>query len=206
MSLMILGFAFKDTKGSRDNVETKTIELSNFQHVSIEKGCSLSVQNSEESKFSYISSKDSILIKPLFKIENDTLFLSSTKNNMKYNGVVLYLPNIQSITGENCRISLREMDQEFLHINTKGTKVDIHQTTNIKKYELNLKQSSNLYCWNNFKGEELLLNIENSKLNLRGQHKLSKIKGQATNHSNIQLPHSKSYQLEFDESSNLRIY
>lgn len=209
LSLMIMGFAFNDAKYSRRNkitIETKTLELPHFQHVSIGENCRVSIQNAQESKLSYLNQKNAAVIEPIFKIENDTLFLISTKNNMQYNGVTLSSSYIQSITGKNCNISIKNMKQEFLYISTNGTIINIKNKVEIEKYELTLKQSSDFHCWNNFKGDELTIDLQNSKLRVRSQHKLSKIKGLATNHSYLELPAAKSYQLNVDENSQLRIY
>lgn len=206
LGFLIVGFAFNSKEINKKNVETKTQTLAQFKHVSIGEGCRVSIQNYQESKLTYISSKDSVLIKPVYEIKNDTLFINSTKNNMRYSGVVLYSNNITSITGKSCDVNLREMNQEALDINTYNTRIDIDSKTRIKRYNISLKQSSKLNCWNNFKGEELLFDAEKSTLNLRSQHRFNKIKGKATNYSKLQLPEAKSYELDMDDNSTLKIY
>ncbi len=209
LSLLIVSFAFNDGKYSswnKNNIETKTQDLEHFEHVFIGKGCKVLIQNTQKPELSYSHLKALKLIESVFKIKNDTLFVISTKGNFQHNAVTFSSSNILSITTENCYIILDNMTQEALRIDASGTVIDIRDDTKIKKYELTLKQSSDFRCWNDFKGDELSIDMQNSKLYINTEHKLSKIKGQISNHSEIHLPASKNYQLDVDENSKLQIY
>lgn len=204
-----MGFAFNGKKYESkhsSNIETRIVELSNFKHISISENCKVSIQNATERKLSYSNRKDSSLIEPIFKIENDTLFIISTKTNVRYNRVTLSGLNITSITGKNGNIRIDNMEQDALRVVASKCNIDIQAKAKIKKYDLLLKQSSDFSCWNNSHSDEIKMNVQNSKLRMRAKHKLTSIKGVVTNNSYIELPAAKSYLLDVDENSQLRIY
>lgn len=207
LSLMIMGFAFRNKKYEDSNIEkeTKEIDLDNFSHMNIsQEGCDVILGSNEKNELTYIHNLKDSIIAPKYEIRNDTLFILSTKNNLN-DEIRVKVKDIKSIICCKSELSIREFIQDSVKIEANLSKVYIKKDSEISFVDIELKNSSNLYG-SNYNGSSFKLNIDNSKFEISADKKLDLVEGIVAKSSSVRLPKVLKIDIDSDETSEVKMY
>lgn len=204
ISLMVMGFMYKDTnKLKKDDIKTVNTSLGSFSHIVVSDNCRVNLSSNTSYSVSYSLLKGAVN-KPVYNINNDTLFIKSTKTNF-HSSIIVYVNNLVSISGVNCNITLHKFKQEALSFDVKKTEIRFNNNVNIQNLDITLSESSWLNGWS-FKAQNLILNTSNSKFQGSVNGKLKSLDANITKNSEVRLLKSLHYNLNVDSSSSVKLY
>ena len=206
LSLMILGFIYKDEKRTRDNEKHNAInhlELKDFSHISTAPGCKLNIYSAEKPGLSYYADEDNP--KPVYEIKNDTLFIISTEAS-KHEAVKLNTRNLKTIEANNSTLYLSGLNLDTLSISLKKTNLRFgNKHASIQYLNLQVKDHSDVSIWNFYDGE-IKMDIENSHCSMYSNSKVKKVSGKIGKNSKVTLPITRRLDLDIDPSSSVKKY
>lgn len=206
-SLMIMGFMFKNKEYNNfrpENLISESIPLEGFSHIVSEPNCRIELKSGDANQLNYASLADKEIVKPIFNLKDDTLFITTTRTNMN-NDVQITVQQIKTITGCNNNLTLRDFSQDSIKVILNGTEISLQQNTSIGKLELSLKSQSRCNGWN-CQITNLNLTSDNSKFEASIQNRLESVKVDIANHSEVRLPKSLNYNLNLDKTSKVKVY
>lgn len=207
ISLLIMGFAFKNKKYgdyNAENIKIESVTLDAFKHIHANENCRITVKSGTSNELKYTSFLNKAIIKPDFRIVRDTLFVETTKTNLN-NNIELVVQHLETITGNNCNYSLREFSQSRLSVDIKKSNISFYDSSSVVNLKMFLYEQSKC-TGREFKVDSLMLQSKNSKFEARLQNKLGLIEGIITDKSDVRLPAALKYTLEVDQSSTIKIY
>jgi len=208
LSLMFFGFIHKDKKNFNENgdkYETKKIELESFSHVYAEAGCKLNIYSAEKPSFSYLVEKEKENNKPVYEIKNDTLFIISTGTS-NHGVLKLMTHNLKTIKANKSKLHLASIKLDTLSVSLMKTDLRfINKEVSILYLDLQLSDQSDVKAWN-FNGNEVKMDIENSRCQMSSNSKLRKISGKIGGNSDVRLPKTGRLDLDIDESSSVTMH
>jgi hypothetical protein len=203
---MIAGFAFnnKDLESTGEiPYKKEVITISSVKHIVLSEDCNVDLLSDTSDYISYhynVNNKN--VMKPDYKISNDTLFIMSTNTNTG-GGININVNQIESISGNNCRLDLDDIKQNSLRVELIKSKINIREKSMILKLSLQL-QNSQCNAWH-LSCDDLNLNLNDSKLYSNSKTRISNLTGKINNKSKVQLPKSLHYNLDVDKSSSVRM-
>lgn len=207
ISLMIMGFAFKNKNHGNfnpENIKHETISLDSFTHIQASENCRITIKSATNNELIYTSFDNKEIVKPTYRIENDTLFVAATQTNMN-NNIELHVKYILTIIGNNCNYTLRSFTQNELNIDMKKSNVTFYEQSSIGSLKMSLNNQSKC-SGNNFNIANLILQSHNSRFDARIQNKLESVEGIITDNSDVRLPAALKYNLDVDKSSTIKMY
>lgn len=206
-SLMIMGFMFKNKKHNKfrpENLLSESIPLEEFSHIVSDANCKIALKSGDTNKLYYTSFAHKEIVKPVFNLKNDTLYITATNTNMN-NHVQLTVKQIETITGYKNNLTLGDFSQEILTMEMKNSEIRLNKTANISNLKISLTEKSKCTGWD-CKLENLSLKIDNSKFETHMKNKIESIKGEISNNSTTRLPMSLKYNISMDKTSSIKIY
>jgi len=207
LSLMVMGFMYKDKdirKFKEKDIKTVNITLDSFSHIVVSDNCRVNLSSNTSYSVSYSLLKGTVN-KPVYNINNDTLFIKSTKTNFT-SSINVKANNIISVSGVNCKITLDKFKQEALSFDVKKTEIRFYKNVNIQNLDITLSESSWLNGWSSFKAQNLKLNTSNSKFQGSINGKLKSFDANITKNSEVRLLKALHYNLNVDSSSSVKLY
>jgi len=208
LSLMFLGFIYKDKKNFSQNgskYKTEKIELEAFSHISAKSGCKLNIYSAEKPSFSYHVEKEKENKKPVYEIKNDTLFIIST-GTTKHGVLKLMTHNLKTIKANKSKLYLASIKLDTLSVSLVKTDLSFgNDETSILYFNLQLKDQSDVKVWA-FNGSEVKMDIENSHCYMKHNSHLKKISGKIGKNSKVTLPKTSHIDLDIDQSSSVKMY
>ncbi len=210
ISIMISGFAFNHKNRNRHGKYefiNKSIPLENFKHIKINANCLVIIQHDSVSTINYTfrKNKETNSVKnpnpPKYNISGDTLILQSYESN---NHINLHTKKSISITGNDCRITLKKLNQNNLSLT--GTKCDLtfEDSFNVKTLKVSLDDSK-MHYWN-FKVQNLDLTLNQSRFYGNSRGTIKSFTAKISNNSDARLPKALDYNIKTDESSKVQLY
>ncbi len=200
---MIMGFIYNDRSKNYPTFKEEAITLESYSHIVVHNDCNVIIRTDGINQLSYHSNPDSVQIKPEFRINNDTLFILSTRTNLLRH-IQLKVNNLVSISGKHCDVTFIEFHQKSLFIDVLNSKVTFNAVS-IDEIEISLSESSRFDGWD-LTAQKVTLNTRNSYFEPNFKTKLKVLEGNITDGSNVRLPQASYYNLNVDESSKTRMY
>ncbi len=203
LSLMVLGYKYSDKeyprKYQQDQLKSKNLSLESFSHLVIDPDCQVIIKVGDKpSLLDYRFDATKGAVDPDFKMQNDTLYLTST-NNCRY-GVVITCNQLLTVIGKNCVITLDSMHVDNLMVDSNQSTITLNRKAHINSLKLNGINHSNINSWGS-KVRKMNFYINSSNLNSHSMPRMEELEGQIINHSNVRLVQAKKMNVVTDETS-----
>jgi hypothetical protein len=211
LSFMIFGFIFNDIaiKEYRKKLMdkgTKTYKIEKpFKHIFVKnKGFIKITEGAEQLLRSYsYTIKDSLVV-PVYKVQNDTLFVD-LHNEISTILELNNLENLISISGFKSNVHLSLLNLSSLKLNFTSGNIRIGKNVNISKLDINLNDNSVFSANQLLNVDSLSLNINKSSFEVYNKKRFTSVKGSIANNSNVRLPKALHIDLDIDKTSKVRM-
>ncbi len=206
LSILVLGFINKDKSVYGNTIDSisETIDLNNFKHIKLQENCKVILQNNNLKNLTYTVEENNLSLKPTYTINNDTLIITPAEGDSKNQYITIETNDLLSITGDSCYVTLNNFNTHTLSLNLYNSSIKLSKKTSIENININI-ENSELKGWD-YSTENMILYMNNSTFKGNPKETLKSIQGNITNHSLFIVQPAFHYDLNIDESCNVRRY